>query len=181
MKKVLIPVFIFLLVMVIFVAAVFAAHVPRKTLTTFSEPGLLFQEDGTYTNCQVGLGGTLAKYLVGSKHPYFYTNEYASRQGLFLNGEKLANEMLLGWYNEEAEYVTSKKNMIRFFVDRELEVVIMILPDTGDGCQLAVAPARAEQEAWALIADLLLDPTVEYYCAEEWAFLETMLATYGGQ
>lgn len=179
MKRVLIPVFVFLLAMVFLVYAVFAAHVPRKTETFFSEQGLLFQEDGTSASCQIGLGGTLAEYMVGSKPPYFYTNEYASKQGLFLNGEKVANKMLLGWYNQEAQYVTSEKNSIRFFVDRELETVIMILPDIGHGRQLAIAPAITEADAWALVADLLQDATVKFYCPEEWQFLEHMLASFG--
>ena len=179
MKKLLIPVFVFLFAMAIFVAGVFAAHVPKKTEQYFSQSGLLFQEDGTYTTCQVGLGGTSAKYLVGSKHPYFFTNEYSNRQGLFLNGEKLAAKMLLGWYNEDAKYVTSEKNRIRFFVDRDFQTVVMILPDTGNGYQLAVAPAESESEAWALVADLLQDTTLKFYCKEDWALLERMLDAYG--
>ncbi len=153
-----------ILSLIVYIVYLSFVNVPKETLTVFSQPGLIVSADGSIEECEIELTGILAEYRLGDKPPFFYTQELASQQGLFLNDQRLIQKMSLGWYKGRGEYVTYIKNGTRFFVARDLAFVVVLTPDGAGGMQVAAAPANTLEEMQAMLLILGEDPWLRYIC-----------------
>lgn len=167
----LVLVFSLILTLGVYIIYLSFVNVPKEELRTFVEDGLLIHTDGSTEPCQVVLTGILAEYRLGEKPPFFYTQELASRQGLFLNGKHLIQRLSLGWYKGRGDYITFIKNGTRLFLARDMAFVVMITPDGSGGRQVAAAPAATPDEAVALLKLLGEDPWLRYICPNDCDFL----------
>ena len=154
---------------------------PIETPVDFREQGLMLREDGTVSDCEIALVGKMVTYHRGVEEtPHFATNPSSSKQGLFLNDRRLHSKLVLPWESEDMDFITYLKNGRRFFVNRELNIIVIITADGRNGDLVAVAPAGNMDEVTVIMEKLTADPYISENYADECAKLLTMLENSRG-
>ena len=78
------------------------------------------------------------------------------------------------------DFITYLNNGRRFFVNRELNIIVIITTDGQDADLVAVAPAGNMDEATMIIEKLTADPYISENYAEQWSKLMTMIENSRG-
>lgn len=173
MRKVLILPLLFIVAVIGIVAALFLLYVPVETEVQWSENGIFF-DNSSAERCALGLGGTLTTYRMDTKPPYFSSNPYSRREGIFLDGTQVFNRLSFNFPKDNSP-IRFRRSGLTLFTDREFSFAVVIFPTRDDRHQIAIAPAATEAEARAVLQALLSDPRTQTAWTTEAAILQSFL------
>ena len=175
MKKMVISVLIFMVLVMGITFLLITLYTPIETPDAFDGSGFTLSDAGTSEPCQIHLGGTLSSYRFGLKPPSFSSNPLYSTQGLIINDSRYLGKFVVGWPNEDSNYVTYISDGTRFYTDRNLSFVVAILPKKHGVGSIAIAPAASEEDALTLLEQLTASEQFKNRSPASWEYLRTYL------